>query len=169
MDDLSKARGFEPVKLEHQKYGKEIVIHGQRQIFYPSLTLPKRGDAGSAGYDFYMPIDGRIEPKQELLVWMNVKAYMQDGEVLKIYPRSSVATKLHVTIKNVVGIIDKSYYSNDMNDGNIGIMLINNSGKTVEFKAGERIAQGIFQPFLVADEDEVLQDTREGGFGSTGE
>lgn len=166
---MSKVRGFEEVNKMHKQYPQEIVAHGQKLVLHPQVKLPTRGDAGSAGYDFYLPIDVKLGPKESKLIWTNVKAYMQDGEVLKIYPRSSVATKLNVVIKNVVGIIDKSYYENPANDGNIGLMLINNSGVTVEFKAGERVAQGIFQPFLLADEDESQKDVREGGFGSTGE
>lgn len=166
---MSKVRGFEEVNKMHKQYAQEMVVHGQKLVLHPKTQLPTRGDAGSAGYDFYLPIDVTIGPKDSKLIWTNVKAYMQDGEVLKIYPRSSTATKLNVVIKNVVGIIDKSYYENPSNDGNIGLMLINNSGTTVSFKAGERVAQGIFQTFLVADEDEAQKETRDGGFGSTGE
>lgn len=165
---MTKTRGFEHVVLEHKKYGKEIVVHGKKQTFYPEVKLPVRGDGGSAGYDFHLPVDVTINPRSEALVWTNVKAYMQDGEVLKIYPRSSTANKQDVVIKNIVPIIDKSYYGNTSNDGNIGLMLQNRSGVTVEFKAGERVAQGIFQPFLVADEDVTFKETRDGGFGSSG-
>lgn len=162
------SRGFKPVELAHQKYGKEVAIHGQKQVFYPKIILPTRGDAGSAGYDIYAPVDFKINPRDEYLLWTNVKAYMDEGEVLQIFPRSSVAVKRGVTIKNTVGIIDASYFGNDMNDGNIGLCLINNTGETKEFKAGERIAQGIFIQYLVADEDEVTATARSGGFGSTG-
>lgn len=165
---MTKTRGFEPVEIAHQKYGKEVAVHGQKQTFYPNIILPTRGDAGSAGYDIYAPVDFKIDPRNEYLLWTNVKAYMGNGEVLQIFPRSSVAVKRGVTIKNTVGIIDSSYYSNDMNDGNIGLCLMNNTGTTVEFKAGERIAQGIFIPFLIADDDELMASTRNGGFGSTG-
>lgn len=165
---MSKVRGFEHVEVAHKKYAKEVAVHGQKQTFFPNVILPTRGDAGSAGYDFYAPVDFKINPRDEYLLWTNVKAYMGEREVLQIFPRSSVAIKRGVTIKNTVGIIDASYYSNDMNDGNIGLCLINDTGVTVEFKAGERVAQGIFIPFLVADEDETTSSKRSGGFGSTG-
>ena len=38
----------------------------------------------------------------------------------------------------------------------------------VELPAGERIAQCVFQKFLKADNDQVLQEKREGGIGSSG-
>ena len=37
----------------------------------------------------------------------------------------------------------------------------------VEFKAGERVAQGIIQPYLVCDDDDAVGN-RDGGIGSTG-
>ena len=35
-------------------------------------------------------------------------------------------------------------------------------------KKGDRIGQGIFLPYLVADNDEGGKETRTGGFGSSG-
>lgn len=58
------------------------------------------------------------------------------------------------------------YYSNPDNDGNIGIFLKNISNVTQTISKGDRIAQGSFFNFLVADNGNT--DTiREGGFGST--
>ena len=76
---------------------------------------------------------------------------MQPDEVLEIYIRSSLGIKKGLMIPNNVGIIDSSYYNNPDNDGNIGIALVNTSGKEVTINAGERVAQGIFKKYLVAD------------------
>ena len=43
----------------------------------------------------------------------------------------------------------------------------NITDETVVVEAGERIVQGVFMPFLVADGDEAA-GVRTGGFGSTG-
>ena len=59
------------------------------------------------------------------------------------------------------------YYNNPNNDGNIGIALYNYSNETVELKHGERICQGVFIPFLVADNGNTDKE-RTGGIGSTG-
>ena len=58
------------------------------------------------------------------------------------------------------------YYSNSGNDGNIGIFLINISDKTQYIKQGDRIGQGAFFNFLVADNGNTNKE-RTGGFGST--
>ena len=43
----------------------------------------------------------------------------------------------------------------------------NITNETVVVEAGERIVQGVFMPFLLADGDEA-DGVRTGGFGSTG-
>ena len=92
---------------------------------------------------------------------------MQEEEIIKMYIRSSIGTKLGLVLKNGTGIIDSDYYSNEDNDGNMGICLRNTShSQSVTLKKGERVAQGIFVKYLVADNDNA-DATREGGFGST--
>ena len=46
------------------------------------------------------------------------------------------------------------------------VALINVGERAVTVRAGERIAQGIFYDYLVADNDQASA-TRSGGFGST--
>lgn len=148
-----KIRGFELVSDKNKKQSDEV-------------KLPKRGSKTSAGYDFYTPIDVNIEAGKQAIVWTDIKAYMQDDEVLQLYVRSSIGIKKGIVLSNGTGIVDHDYYNNDSNEGNIGIALINNSDKTVNINAGERIAQGIFMKYLVADQGNS-DETRTGGIGST--
>lgn len=152
---MERIRGFEPIIEEMRKETMDYI-------------LPVRGSSKSAGYDLASPIDVIIEPHSSVLIWTNVKAYMQDDEVLEIYVRSSTAIKRDLILKNTVGIIDSDYYSNEGNDGNIGICLYNTTYAPREIKKGERIAQGVFKKYLVADDDVCLNDTRVGGIGSSG-
>lgn len=133
-----------------------------------SGKLPTRADSRSAGYDFYSPISFIIPPMTKFMLFTNIKAYMQEDEVLMLYVRSSIGVKKGLTLANGTGVIDSSYYSNQDNDGNIGVPLFNGTSNAVSIKAGERIAQGVFIKYLVADEDECLSDERVGGFGSSG-
>lgn len=164
-----KLRGFEEVIDEKKQYGQSVAVHGKSQVIYPDVELPVRADSRSAGYDFFSPIDTKILPAQKTILWTNVKAYMGEDEVLSVYPRSSLGIKKGLMLSNTVGIIDSSYYSNEGNDGNIGLALLNTSGVAIEIKRGERIAQGVFTKYLVADSDETLSEERKGGFGSSGE
>ena len=149
-----KMRGFEIVKEEMRKTKGEI-------------TLPTRGSKVSAGYDFYSPVDIILKPHEKTCVWSDVKAYMQEGEVLLLFVRSSIGIKKGLALSNGTGVIDADYYSNSNNDGNIGIALYNYSDKAVEIKKGERICQGVFVPFLEADNGNT-DKKRIGGIGSTG-
>lgn len=159
-------RGFKEVK--NKKYGKKVVAYGTETLIYPKTHLPVRSDGASAGYDFSTPVDVQVLPGHTEVVWTNVKAYMEQDEVLQIFVRSSIGIKKGIVLANGTGIIDASYYNNEGNEGNIGIALKNTTGQTVEFKAGERIAQGIFTKYLTADDDAPTNDTRTGGIGSTG-
>ena len=71
-------------------------------------------------------------------------------------------------MSNSVGIIDSDYYGNPDNEGHIMVPLMNITDQTVTIKQGERIAQGIFMPYLKTSDDEAKQAKRVGGFGSSG-
>ena len=168
-ENMEYSNQFEaPVKfgiLEEEKVSRN---------FYPvknapaDTVLPKRKTAKSAGYDFVLPCDVRLNPHSiSAIIPTNVKAFMPDDEVLMLYIRSSIGIKHHVTLANGTGIIDADYFSNPDNDGNIGICLQNNSNEIVSFKKGERIMQGIFVKYAVCDSDDT-NEVRKGGFGSTG-
>ncbi|MBU1020287.1 MAG: dUTP diphosphatase [Firmicutes bacterium] len=132
------------------------------------IQLPKRSTLHSAGYDISIIEDLTIEPGEIMLGITGLKAYMQDDEVLLVYPRSSLPRRYHLTIPNNVGIIDKDYYGNIDNDGAIFISLYNFGKETVFLKKGERVAQGIFQKYLISPNEEQVVNVRNGGFGSTG-
>lgn len=132
------------------------------------VVLPVRGTKHSAGYDLRVIEDTVIKAGEIVLAETGLKAYMQEDEVLKMYPRSSLPKNYHLTIPNNVGIIDSDYYENEDNDGAIFVSLYNFGDKDVLVKKGERIAQGIFQKFLISPEEEEVTHVRNGGFGSTG-
>ena len=149
-------RKFEIVRDEHRKHPEvEIVI-------------PCRSSKKSAGYDFTLPVEVVLQPNQKQLIFSDIKAYMEDDEVLKVYPRSGLSTKKGIVLANVVAIIDADYVDNETNDGNIGICLWNTSEETVVLEAGERVCQALFVKYLTVDDEEEITKTRNGGFGSSG-
>ena len=129
------------------------------------VTLPTRGTKKAAAYDFYANKDYTVKPGEVVKIWTDVKSYMQDDEVLIINVRSSMGGKF--MLANTSGWIDDDYYENENNDGNIGVFLLNISDSIQEIKAGDRIAQGMFTKYLVADSGNTDVE-RVGGFGSTG-
>ena len=102
------------------------------------------------------------------LVPTGIKAYMKDDEFLMLANRSSSPLKRSLILPNGVGIIDADYYNNPNNEGEIFVQLVNFGLKDQLIKKGDRIGQGIFLPYLVADNDEGGKETRTGGFGSSG-
>ncbi len=129
--------------------------------------LPKRETAHAAGYDLKVAETTQIEPGQIVLVPTGVKAYMQPGEVLYLYDRSSNPRKKGLVLINSVGVIDGDYYGNPNNEGHIFAQMQNITNKQVSLEVGDRIVQAVFAPYLVADGDQAT-GTRTGGFGSTG-
>jgi len=133
--------------------------------YYDSIILPKRATTGSAGYDFYLPIDIAINPNESKKIMTGVRVKIDPGYVLMIFPRSSLGTKYHLTLDNTVGIIDSDYYK-AINEGHIIIVMTNHSNETLYLKKYDRFAQGIFLPFGIT-KDDVVKEERIGGFGST--
>ena len=132
------------------------------------FQMPERKTQKSAGYDFCLPEDVVLEPGKLQLVPTGVKAYMQDDEYLGMHIRSSMAVKKHIMLVNNVGIIDADYYNNEDNEGHIMLALLNMGSEPVALPKGERVAQGIFYNYLVADGDaDAEKAVRGGGFGST--
>lgn len=134
---------------------------------YNNIKLPKRATTGSAGYDFYIPTELYLSPGNTVKIPTGIRCEMEEGWVLKIYPRSGLGFKFRLQLNNTVGIIDQDYFYSD-NEGHIMAKLTNDSNecKTVSLKAGEGFAQGIFVEYGITVDDEA-DGVRNGGFGST--
>ena len=148
----NKTRGFEVVNEHMRRTDGEI-------------TLPTRGSSKAMAYDFYANASYTIKPNMIAKIWTDVKAYMGDNECLILNVRSSMGGKF--MLANTSGWIDADYYSNENNDGNIVIFLKNISDETLTINKGDRVAQGAFFNFLVADNGNT-DNVRTGGFGSSG-
>ncbi|WP_407856737.1 dUTP diphosphatase [Enterococcus hailinensis] len=165
-----------------KKRGFEVVAAYKEQ----EINLPKRATKNAAGYDFEAAADivipavwkqviqhftngaettGKI--LKPVLVPTGIKAYMGTDEYLQLANRSSNPVKRFITLSNGIGVIDSDYYNNPANEGHIMFQFSNFGLTDVTIKKGERIGQGIFLPFLKADNDQADTE-RTGGFGSSG-
>lgn len=133
---------------------------------YTLITLPKRSTKASAGYDFVSPLSFSLEPNKFILLPSGIRANINSAFVLTIVPRSSLGLKYQLMLANTTGIIDADYY-NAKNEGHIMFPLINRGTKTFACMEKERIVQGIFLRYYLAEEEEVISE-RHGGFGSSG-
>ena len=133
---------------------------------YDAIKRPRRATVGSAGYDFFAPFDFTLAPGQEITVPTGIRAEIDEGYVLMLYPRSGLGFKYRLRLNNTVGIIDSDYFYSD-NEGHIMIRMTNCSDeKTLSAQAGQGFAQGIFMPFAITVDDDA-DGVRNGGFGST--
>lgn len=154
---------FKAGYVDYQQDASEDVI---RQA-YDELKLPKRATKGSAGYDFYTPIDVNLKPGETIKIPTGIRCEMNESWVLMIYPRSGLGFKFRLQLNNTVGVIDSDYFYSD-NEGHIFIKMTNdsNEGKVVDVQKGQGIAQGIFIQYGIVEDDDTLE-VRNGGFGST--
>lgn len=135
-------------------------------VKYDDIKLPERRTIKSAGYDFYLPYAFTIKPNQTIIIPTGIKVKMNDDEFLGIYVRGSIGFKYNIRMCNQVAIIDADYFENEVNDGHMYVRIENEGNKAISFKKGDRIVQGIFQKYLLTDNDNV-NNCRKGGFGST--
>ncbi len=167
---MKRAAQFEKVSF-NQFYESRIKEFGETEEeirkIYDSVTLPCRATSGSAGYDFFSPVDFTVAPGESIKIPTGIRCRIQEGWVLSIYPRSGLGFKYRLQLNNTVGIIDSDYYYSD-NEGHIFIKIMNdtNENKTIELKAGSGFAQGIFTEYGITFDDNA-QAVRNGGLGST--
>lgn len=170
-------KDWEDCYSEFQRNGNNTEI----KDIYDHIQLPKRATTGSAGYDFFLPSNLTIYPNGAQIVNENsfkiltgdikiptgIRCWIEEGWVLQIYPRSSLGFKYGVHLANTVGIIDSDYYNSD-DEGHIFVKFINDSSirKPILMKAGQAFCQGVFTPYGVTYDDNVV-GKRNGGFGST--
>ena len=179
---MERIAEFKKVSLE--KY-KEVLLsefgyeEDEARKIYENISIPKRATSGSAGYDFYAPFDIVLKPGDTIKIPTGIRARMEEGWVLMLFPRSGLGFKYRLVLDNTVGVIDSDYFHSD-NEGHIMIKVTNCSGfgksslgaaksegKILEIKAGQGFAQGVFLPFGITADDEAV-NVRNGGFGSTG-
>lgn len=152
-----KIRGFEPVADWARKCPGATVI------------MPTRGTQYSAGYDIYTLETRTIQPGEKEEFATDVKVYMLKDEVFHLLPRSNHGIKLDLMLANTTGVIDADYYNNRDNDGAFTVVLRNMGKHPIKIYAGERIAQGEFMKYLLADHDwNKTLPKRTGGVGHTG-
>lgn len=128
--------------------------------------LPEYETPGAAGLDVKCVEDFTIDPGGRYLAKTGLFVEIPHGYEIQVRPRSGLAIKHGITVLNTPGTIDSDYR------GEIGVILINHGLRSVEFSAGDRIAQLVLCPveriqwLPVAD----LTGTKRGekGFGSTG-
>lgn len=133
-----------------------------------TATMPSRGSASAAGYDLYADLeqDIVIRPHTTEMIGTGLAMEIPEGYFGAIFARSGLASKENLRPANCVGVVDSDYR------GEFKIALHNDGIVDRKISSGERIAQLVVIPYLLADfeeKDELGTTVRgAGGFGSTG-
>jgi len=133
----------------------------------PAATIPTRAHDGDAGLDLYALEKVRIGPEERIAVGTGVAVEIPEGHAGLVLPRSGLARRYGISLVNAPGLIDAGYR------GEIQVLIINNDPADIfRAEAGDRIAQLMIVPVVMADPVEVdsLTETERatGGFGSSG-
>ena len=135
------------------------------ESMYYGLELPTRATKFSAGYDVHTPFSFTLKPGEVIKIPTGIKCHMNTDYVLVLCPRSGLGFKYQAALSNTLGIIDADFISSD-NEGHIFIKLVNRGNKEFSVTSNAAIAQGIFLEYGITEDDHV-EATRNGGFGST--
>lgn len=109
-----------------------------------------------------------ILPRERVKIPTGIILNIPENYCVKIYPRSSVAYKMGLTLANGTGIIDSDYVHP------LYLLMVNiNMNTPVVVKHGDRLCQAELMPIYQVQFEQIseppLQKTsRNGGIGSTG-
>jgi dUTP pyrophosphatase len=130
------------------------------------LPAPQRAHPGDAGVDLYAREDTLLGPGERILVPTGIAVAIPDNHAGLVVPRSGLAIRGGIGVVNGPGLIDAGYR------GEVKVVLINHGTEPVRLARGDRIAQLVVVPVVVAEfvEVDALPDSSRGsgGFGSTG-
>lgn len=175
MSNLQRIARFEKVsykqfKKDWVKTFKDIESLNEKEIeeTYEKITKPLRATSGSAGYDFFSPLNIVLKPNETLKIPTGIRVQIEPGWVLVGFPRSSLGFKYRLQLDNINAVIDQDYYYSEDNEGHIFLKITNDTkeDEIVDIKIGVAFAQGIFLPFGITKDDDA-KGTRNGGIGST--
>lgn len=97
---MKKIAKFEKVSLKQFKkdFLDSFSSYSENEVekIYEDLLIPKRATKGSAGYDFYSPIDFSLAPGETIKIPTGIRVRINDGWVLALYPRSGLGFKFRL-------------------------------------------------------------------------
>lgn len=138
------------------------------QIKFQKLSkeaqLPTYANPGDAGMDLRTTESKTLKPGERFVFPTGLAVAIPEGYVGLVWDRSGLAAKVGFTC--LAGVIDAGYR------GEIGIVALNTSKKSIKIEKGDRVAQLLIQPIIQAkiSEAKTLSQTQrgKGGFGASG-
>lgn len=133
---------------------------------HPEATLPEYKTSGAAGLDLHACLENvmTLDPGERCAISTGIAVAIPGGYEGQVRSRSGLAFRTGVTCLNSPGVIDSDYR------GEIKVLLVNHGRLYTTIKPGDRIAQLVICPIMVARLVEVdrLNDTLRGTSDFTG-
>ncbi len=139
-------------------------IRGVLLVAECDSLMPSRGTPDSAGLDLRAAVSRLLGVGERALIPTGVRLALPRGYEAQVRPRSGFSFR---GIDVPVGTIDSDYR------GDVGVILVNNTGAELQVSRGDRIAQLVICQLATIPITRVAtldEDTVRGirGFGSTG-
>ena len=109
----------------------------QYQCLSDECIPPERATPDSVGYDLFTPTDFRIEPKAPKVIFLDYALGIPEADYGRIASKLSLALDYSIDVK--AGVVNRGY------QGNIWVILRNDSEVPFQQKRGEPIAQLILE------------------------
>lgn len=127
--------------------------------------MPKYQTEGAVGFDLAANAPCFVDPHQTTMVPTGIIVKPAPGYFVMVVGRSSLA-KRGLMLANNVGIVDPDYCGPT---DQIWLPIHNLQDIAVEFRKGDRLAQGIVMPMVRAEFQPFTPAAKDrGGFGSSG-
>lgn len=137
---------------------------------HEDAVVPKYATTGSSGFDLVSIEDVSFNIGDTKLVRTGLSVDIEPGYELQVRPRSGLSLKTPLRVANSPGTVDADFR------GEVCVIIqcvpVSYSHDSSLIKKGDRIAQGVICPIIIAEFEEVRElsetDRGEGGFGHTG-
>ncbi len=144
----------------HKNHNMKLKI----KKLFPDTKLPTYAHPGDVGMDVYSREDYDLKPMERKNFFVGFAMEFDNGYAVIVKDKSSLPTK--AGIHTMGGVYDAGYR------GEYNIQLINLGQETYHISKGDKIAQLVVYPVIIAELEETqnLQESSrgEGRFGSTG-
>lgn len=130
----------------------------------PETKLPNYAHPGDVGLDLYSLEDYDIQPGERKIFFVGFALEFPDGYAAIVKDKSSLPAK--AGLHTIGGVFDAGYR------GEYNVNLINLGQESYHVSKGDKIAQLVIYPVIIAELTQVEELTEtsrgEGRFGSTG-
>lgn len=131
---------------------------------YSDTKLPNYAHPGDVGLDLFSREDYELKPGERKIFFVGFALEFENGYAAIVKDKSSLPK--NAGIHTMGGVFDAGYR------GEYNVQLINLGSEAYKIKSGDKIAQLVIFPVMIAELEEVneLNQTSrgEGRFGSTG-